>query len=279
MTAGVARAAFQAPAQPRPLPLLRRAMEDTWRSLLGWSIGLLAALLLYLPLFPSLGARSQMQDLLNELPAELVNTLGYTNILTGPGYVQATFFGLFGFALLSIAATAWGTAAIAGDEETGSLELTLAHAVSRDQVVLERTAGVVLRLLWLSVLSGVVVFLLTGPAHLDITPGNLVAGCAAMFGLSLVPALFAIAAGAATGRRVMATGIGAGAAVVSYGVNAIGNQSSDLAFLRDWSPYGWAYRNTPLASGVDWAGLALLYGLAVLLVIVAVLLFRSRDIH
>ena len=263
----------------RPLPLLRRALEESWRSLLGWTIGLLAALLLYLPLFPTLGANQQMQNLINELPPQLVNTLGYHNILSGPGYVQATFYGLFGFVLLSIAATAWGTAAIAGDEETGSLELTLAHGVARVQLVLERTGAVVIRLLWLCAFSAIVVFALTGPAQLEIVPRNLIAGAAAMLGLALVPALFAVAAGAATGRRVYATGAGAGAAVVAYALNALGSQTADLAYLKDWSPYGWAYRNTPLVDGTDWAGLGLLFGLDALMLVVAVISFRARDIH
>ena len=37
------------------LPLFRRNLADSWRGLAGWTVGLLAALLLYLPLYPSLG--------------------------------------------------------------------------------------------------------------------------------------------------------------------------------------------------------------------------------
>ncbi|SDN65407.1 ABC-type multidrug transport system, ATPase component [Cryobacterium flavum] len=49
---------------------------------------------------------------------------------TGAGYTQATLFGLIGFLLLSIAATSWGAGALGGDEESGRLELTLAHGVT-----------------------------------------------------------------------------------------------------------------------------------------------------
>ncbi|MDQ1528418.1 MAG: beta-exotoxin transport system permease protein, partial [Actinomycetota bacterium] len=104
------------------LPLFRRAIVDSWRATLGWSLGIAAAILLYMPLFPALGGKdSQMTQLLDNLPSQLVQTLGYSNITTGSGYAEATFYGLIGFVLMVIAATSWGTAAIAGDEESGSL--------------------------------------------------------------------------------------------------------------------------------------------------------------
>jgi ABC-2 type transport system permease protein len=98
------------------LPVFRRSLGDSWRSLLGWSIGVSAALMLYIPLYTSIGGNDQMKQLIKSLPSELVKTIGYEQISTGAGYTQATYFGLMGLLLLTIAATAWGTAAIAGDE-------------------------------------------------------------------------------------------------------------------------------------------------------------------
>lgn len=260
------------------LPLFRRSLGDSWRSLIGWSLGLLAALLLYLPLFPSIGGSEQMQTLIDSLPSQLVDALGYGAISTGPGYTQSTFYGLMGFLLLSIAAVSWGTAAIAGEEESGSLELTLAHGVTRTQVVLERSAAVAVRLLWLSAFSAAVIALLNSPSQLDISTGNLIACAAAMLGLALVGSTAAIAVGALTGRRIYATAAGAGILVVSYALNAVANQSSDLSALRDFSAYGWAYGHSPLINGVDAGGLWLLYGLSAVFVGVGVVALRTRDI-
>lgn len=261
----------------RGAPLYRRAIDESWRSLVGWSLGVAAALLLYLPLYPSLGGDSQMQDLMATLPPALVNTLGYT-LTTGAGYTQSTFYGLIGFVLVVIAATAWGTGAIAGDEEKGTLELVLAHGVSRRQVVLERTAAIVTRLGWLGLLSGVIVLALNDAAKLDIDIANLLAAIAAWVGVALVSATCALAAGALTGRRVFATAAGAGIAVVGYSLNAVANQSPNFDALHSFSPYAWAFENSPLVDGVDWLGLGLLYGLSAALVVVAVVALRRRDI-
>ena len=259
------------------LPLFRRSLAESWRSLIGWSLGVLAVLALYLPLFPAIGGNPDMRELLDSLPPELVRTIGYDQISTGAGYTQSTFFGLMGFLLLTIAGTAWGTAAIAGDEETGTLELTLAHGVSRSQVVLERTAAVAVRLAWLSVLATVVILLLNDSAALDIEPLNAFAGAAALFGLTFLSGVLAIVVGALTGRRVYATTAGAGVAVVGYALNAVANQNDDLDALHGWSPYHWAFGNSPLMNGAD--GLLWLnYGIAAVLVVVAAVALSRRDL-
>jgi ABC-2 type transport system permease protein len=259
------------------LPLFRRSLGESWRSLLAWTAGVLGALLLYLPLFPAIGGSADMRALLDSLPDELVKTIGYDQISTGAGYTQSTFYGLMGFLLLTIAATAWGTAAIAGDEEAGSLELTLAHSVSRTQIVVERAAAVAVRLAWLCLLSVIVVLALNDSAQLDIEPANVVAGAAALFGLTFHCSMWAIAIGAITGRRSYATAAGAGVAVVGYAFNAVANQNKDLETLHAWSPYHWAFGGSPLVNGAD-GMLWLNYVAAAVLLVVAVIALNRRDL-
>jgi ABC-2 type transport system permease protein len=261
----------------RVLPLFRRSIADGWRGLVGWTIGILAALFLYLPLYPSFGGEGQMQELIDQLPQELVQSLNYDQIGSGPGYTQATFFGLIGFVLLTIAAVGWGTGAIANDEENGQLELTLAHGVSRGQVFFERTAAVLVKLAWLCLVSFAVVLMLSEPAELEVDTANLVAATTALFGLVSLSAIAAVAVGALTGRRTWSLGAGAGIAVYGYALHALGNQSEDLAWLHDWSPYGWAYADSPLENG--WNGtIWSIFALIAVLMLIGWLVFRRRDV-
>jgi len=260
------------------LPLLRRTIWSSRRSVILWSVGLLAALGLYLPLYPSIGGNAQMRQLIANLPPALVKAIGYEHLTTGAGYTQSTFFGLLGFVLFTIAAVAWGTAAIAGEEESGALELTLAHAVTRTQVVLEQAGAVALRLLVLAAVSFLGVLVLNGPSQTGIDAGKLLAASVALLGLALLIAFAALAGGALTGRRSVALGAGAGVAVISYVLNAVASQSADLDGLHAYSPYAWAFGNSPLTQGADWGGLALLYGGVVLLLALAVVGLRRRDV-
>ncbi|MBD7956361.1 ABC transporter permease subunit [Microbacterium sp. Sa4CUA7] len=265
------------PARPRALPVLRRALLDGWRGQIGWSIGVVAVVGLYLPLFPAMRT-PELAGVLNSLPPELVRTLGYEDIATGAGYTQATFFGLIGFVLITIAGIAWGAAAIGGAEESGRLELTLAHAVGRVQYALESAAAVLVKLLLLGVVAWAAIALLNGPAELDLQLGKLVAVVFAWVGVGLFSATAALAAGAVTGRRAWGLGVGAGVAVAGYVLQAVANNSDDLDWLRVFSPYEWAFGQAPLANGVDGPGLALLWGGGAVLIALATAALARRDV-
>jgi len=261
------------------LPVFRRSLRDSWRSLLGWTVGLAAVLFLYLPLYPSIGGNGQMQDIISALPKQLVETIGYDQISSGAGYTQSTFYGLMGFLLLTIAAVIWGSAAIAGAEESGRAELDLAHGIGRGQYALESASAVLVRLLWLGAFSGLVVWALNGSSELGLEGWRIVGASAALTGLAFLTASAALLAGAATGRRMWATGAGAGVAVVGYILQALAKQSDDLDWLNALSPYAWVYRQSPLAEGVDLGGLALTWGLAVAFALASAFALRARDLR
>lgn len=262
--------------RPRPAPVFRRAVVDSWRSTAAWTVVLAAALFLYLPLYRSMS--ENMGSLIDGLPPELVNALGYGDIATGAGYVQATFFGLLGFVFATVAAVSWGAGAVGGAEESGRLEMVLSHGVGRTRYALESALALLVRLLWLAAASGVLILLLNNPSRLDLEPGNIAAEGAAWLGLGYLTGAVSLAVGALTGRRTAALGAGAGVAAYGYVLNALANQNSDLGWLRNISPYSWAYRHSPLAQGADWTGLALLAGTGLLFTLVAVLSLRRRDI-
>lgn len=259
------------------LPILRHSLQESWRSFIGWAIGIVAALCLYLPLFPSLGNSAEMQTLLKQLPAELVAAIGYQSITTGAGYAQSTFFGLIGYLLFSVAAISWGSQVVGADEERGTLELTLAHGVGREQLLLERWAALVIRLLGLGIVVFIVVLSLNGPSELKLNAGGIAAGSLALCTAALLSGTAAVTGGALFGRRSTALLSGAGIAVLGYVLNAVGNQDGSLKGLLEYSPLHWAFGNGPLLNGVGGGMWLLLIGIFVLLGI-GLLRFRTRDI-
>jgi ABC-2 type transport system permease protein len=262
----------------KTLPLFRRSFFDTWRSTLGWALGLAAAIFLYLPLYPSIGGSAQMQEMIDALPAEMTKALNYDQIATGPGYTQATLFGLLGFLLMTIASVSWGAAAVGGDEESGQLELTLAHGVRRVQVVLERALALLLRVILLAALVCALVWLLNGPAQLGIGLDNLLGATVLFAGLALLSGTAALCAGAVTGRRTYGLAAGAAVAGLGYVFNAVGRQSKDVEWLLNLSPYHWAYGNSPVSNGADWPAAAWLWGISAALVALAAVALERRDV-
>ncbi|MDJ0325325.1 ABC transporter permease [Cryobacterium sp. PH31-AA6] len=241
-----AAAAGQEFIRRAPLPIFGKAFTDGWRAIIGWAVGFAAAVFLYLPLFPTMSV--------------------------------ATIFGLIGFALISIAAIGWGAAALGGDEESGQLELTLAHGVTRTEVAVQRFAAMSLKIILVSAVVFLLVLAVNGPAELDLNVLYLFQTSVIFAGLALLSGSAAMFFGAVSGRKVWGIGGGAFVAVVGYVLNAIGNQSADVEWLHALSPYYWAYGNNPLANGADWLTMVAFFGGSLLVGAATAMVLRRRDI-
>ena len=264
--------------RPTPrLPLFRHELRRSLRGLIGWSLGNAAAILLYLPFFPSIADSPDLAEFLTSFPPEVMVIFGLDQMATGAGYTQATYFALTGFLLFAIAAVSWGAGAIAGDEEGGGLELTLAHGVTRTQVVLERALALVVRIAIMAASGALVIAALDDVSRLSLDMVGLIAVSTSLVGLALLIGMASLLAGAASGRRSTATTVGAGVAVLAYILDAV-SRTVDAGWMGAISPVGWAFGADPLTTGFDWPGLLLLFGCVAALLGAAVLAFQHRDV-
>jgi ABC-2 type transport system permease protein len=182
--------------------LFVKTLRDQRRSLGWWSLGLLAVVAVYvLPYRTYLdsGVLSANTD------TPLYQALGYDN--SPAGYLQGALFALLGPLLLVMMAVAAGARAIAGDEEAGTLELLLAHPVSRTRLLLERFGALAaaITLLGLVVWGGALAAV--SAADMGIGADRLAAATLGLVLLALGFGTVALAAGAASGRRGLTFGV------------------------------------------------------------------------
>lgn len=260
------------------MPIFASELRHGWKALMGWIIGLIAVCVVYLPFFESIGASPEMESMLSALPDALVVGMGFDTMFTGAGYVHSSILELTALILVVIAGVGWGARAIAGDEEEGMLELTLAHGVSRMRVYSERALVIVVRFLILGAVLWAILMGLSGPFSLDLDAAYTTAGVASFTVLAIALAFVSLAVGAATGRKSAAIGAGAGVGVAAYVANVIGRQSDDWTWLADASPFGWAFAEIPIMNGWDWPGLGLLIGLSAVAFVLGLVAVRRRDI-
>ncbi len=259
------------------MKLFSRELKVNRGGLLGWCIGVAAAVALYVPLYPSVGGTQNMNTYLQMFSPQLASLFGLDLMSTGAGYVQTTYFGMMGYLLLAIAAISWGNRSLAGAEESGALELTLAHAVTRWQVILELTLALIVRLALLSAVGFVLVLALDGPASLGINPLNLLAVTVALFLVSCLIGIATICGGALSGRTAVATGLGTAVAVAGYVLHAV-SDLAELPMLGSLSPYRWAFGEQPILQGFDLSGTLLLLAAMTVLVVLGGVRFARRDI-
>ncbi|SNU01030.1 ABC-2 type transport system permease protein [Ruaniaceae bacterium KH17] len=261
------------------MPIFANELRHGWKSLLWWALGLVLVTLMYVPFYESIGASPEMASLLESLPQALIVGMGFDSMLSGAGYVHSSILELTAAIVVLIAGMAWGARAIAGDEEEGMLELTLAHGVSRGRVYAERALAIAVKLAALGLVLGLTLAASNGPFGLELDLGFLTAGVVSFTLLAAALAYVALAVGAATGRRGMAVGVGSVVAVAAYMANVFARQSEDFDWLADISPFGWAFAEIPIMNGWDWPGIGLLAALAAVAFAVGLVTLNRRDLH
>lgn len=259
--------------------VVRWVLREQQRGLAGWVLGMAVVCVVYGGFYPLMGSTGELQALIDTLPPDLMAALGYDDIATATGYLESTVFGLLGPILLLVAGTSWGARLLAGDEEAGALELETAAPVSRRAVVLGRWTALALGVVALGVVAGAVTLLVVTGLDLDVRPSGVVAVTVGLVLLGLASASVTFAVGAATGRRGLATAVGA----VFGGVSFVGDAVLPLlegapAWTERSTPFGWYLGRHPLETGFDVPGSLALLAVVVVATVLGVVAHDRRDL-
>jgi ABC-2 type transport system permease protein len=255
-----------------------KAIWDARRALVGWALAIAAVAAMYAAFWPTVNT-PDMQKAMASYPRAVMEAFNYTDVASAAGYLGSSVYGLLVPLLVAVFAITYGTRAIAGDEEAGTLDLVLAHPVSRTKVALQRFAALAAALGVIGVVMCLAMLAISRPAQLDgISAGEF---AAATFQLALLGACFggfAFAIGAATGRKAFAIAGTAGVAVLAYLANGVFPQLKGLDWTRDISPWHWAIGGEPLKHGLQVGDSLLLLATTAVLVALGTLAFNRRDV-
>ena len=254
-----------------------KTLWDHRRALFGWAIGLMAVTVVYGAFYPYM-VDPAYADLLETLPAGLTEAMGWEDFTSAEGYMGAAVFGVLGQVLTVIMAVGLGAKMIAGDEETGGIELLIAHPVSRTRAVTQRAVSLALSMLVAAAAVFVAVWGLSEPIDLGIPTASLAAASAQMALLGLVFGALAVAIGGIRGRRGLVIGATAAVAVLAYLADTVAPMVEEIAWMEDLSPFDWYDPMTVLREGLMVGDALLSLGVAVLLFVISVLAFNRRDI-
>ena len=255
-----------------------KTLWDGRRSLVGWALAIGTVAAMYAAFWPTVNT-PQMQAAMADYPEGVLQAFNYNDLASAAGYVGSSVYGLLIPLLVAVFAIGYGTRAVAGDEEAGTLDLLLAHPVSRAKVALHRFGALAAALLVIGTVLWLAMLAITGPAQLDgITAGEFAAATLQLVLLGACFGALAFAIGAATGRKALALGFTAGVTVLAYLANGVFPQVEDLAWTRDVSPWHWSIGGEPLKNGLQAGDSLLLLGTTAVLVALGTWAFNRRDV-
>jgi ABC-2 type transport system permease protein len=262
----------------RPSTVYTKALYDQRRGLLGWSIGIAATTALFVLIYPMMAGFDDIEVLLEQYPEEFGELFNIEAITSGPGFLNAELFSLLAPALFLIYGIGRGARAVAGEEETGTLEVLLATPVSRTRMLIEKA----LALLTGVTVLGLVLFMTMiafGPfVDLGLSISYAAAAAASMTLLGAEFGLLALTVGATTGRRGPAIGIVGVAAVASYVLFALGALVEEVEPWRFLSPFQHAMGTDPILNGMSTGYTLAIVAVGVVAIIIGTPLLERRDI-
>lgn len=266
-------------------PLLLRSvgLKTIWderKSIFWWGGGTAVLSAIVIMLYPSIASGPELEQLLEQLPPAIQAMMGENIDLTTPeGYLNLRMFTFIAPVIFLTYAIGRGTAAVAGEERRGTLDLLLSHPVRRWRIIVEKSASMLVGLimigfgLWLGTVAGALL------VDVEMNFGRLAQATLMSVLLGTFYGGLALAIGGGSGRTGLAMGISAAVAIVGYFLHT-------LAPLVDWldpwkvlSPFYYYIEQPAVLDGMNAAHATVLALLSLVLVAAAVIVFRNRDVQ
>ncbi len=251
-----------------------KVARDRWR---GWAIS--AASLTLLLLFGMASYREVDLSVYTELPEAWRSLMGIGDDVDVGGLAISYVFGSFGALVVAVMALVMGSAAIAGEERNGTMNVLLANPRSRTHVLLSKALALVL----LTALAVAAIWITVHPmaALLSVEIGGLDVEALAihLYVNAVFYGMLALAIGAATGNRDTATGAASGILVLSFFAVGLLPLVEGLEDLRKAFPWYYFDGSEPVYNGIAWGHLAVLVTASVALLAAAVIGFNRRDLR
>ncbi|WP_300379425.1 ABC transporter permease subunit [Clostridium sp.] len=258
------------------------------KSLLYWSIGTSAIIILFMSLFPSMknmGMKELVGSKLDALPPAILEMFNFSsatdfsNINDYLGYCLqylAMAFGIYGAIL--------GVNSIVEEESEGTIEFLYAKPVSRSKILWSKILSIVACLYIYVIVIGAVtmgISLLVKPE--DVETINLMMDIKSIFiGLAFLGYIFmAIGVFISTmlKKGKMATSIGIGIFFGTYILGIVSKLKEEFSFVKYFSPYEWVIPTNIIKNGFEME--FIIIGLIVILVTLgfANIIYRRKDLN
>ncbi|MBX3056344.1 MAG: ABC transporter permease subunit [Anaerolineae bacterium] len=259
--------------------LLWQELRFRRNGIIGWGIGVSLYTALYVGLYPSFGDQLALFDM-GEMA--FYEALGITDMTSFAGYVASTYVNLAPI-LLSIYAIISGSGTLAGEEDEGKLELMVTLPIPRWHIVTAKALATGVALFLILVIVGLAAagtyLAIAGQVETPVTAVDMFLSALYMWPLVLVVALISLLMGAYLPNRRTAALAATVIFVGNYFGNSLANMYNSLDAIKPLLIFTY-YDNAPavLTEGQAIADIAVLVGISLVLILLAVWAFQRRNI-
>jgi len=257
---------------------LRYAFNRFRGQILGWGLSIAALGLFLIPFYDVFMEQKQgMLKLLESYPKGLMAFFGdMANFFSPAGYLD-TYFSYMPI-IVGIFAVLAGSGLVAGDEESGRLDLVLAHPVGRTGLFFGRLAAFVITAAGIMAIGWFGFAVTLGTTSLDVTWGGMARPFVTLLAqILLYGALALLLSMLLPSRRLAATTAGM-VLVASYFLTSLSRINADLKAIARLLPQDY-YQGGKAVEGLNLTWLLGLLAVSAVLALLAWVLFLRRDIR
>jgi ABC-2 type transport system permease protein len=235
---------------------------------------------MYVAIWPSVRGEPSMNQFLDQMPEgfRALFAMSGADMSTPVGYIEIELLSFMGPLLLLIYTVGVGAAAVAGEEERGTLDQLLATPLHRGRILAEKFGALLVGTVALSAALGLALLGEGMLADMDLPVGNVAAAMLHLALLALVFGALAFTIGAVTGHPAASRSVPAVVAVLAYILNGLGPVVSWLAPWQRYSPFFQYAGHDPLRHGFSFAAASVSALTIAVLLAVALIGFARRDV-
>jgi beta-exotoxin I transport system permease protein len=222
------------------------------------------------------GSAEQLNQLMEAYPKGMLEAFGVTDLGDPANYLHSQVFGFAPLALSFFTIMAL-SAAVAGAEERGTMDVLLGNPLPRWQLVIGNFVAAALSLLAICAVVGLLTWGMAVLVDVELSVRQVAEAVLNLWPVCIMFGALALLCSALFHRRGLAIAIPAFLLFGMYLLDTIGRASEDLEDLRPVSVF--YYYGSAIENGIDWANFVGIILVALALVLLAVLAFGRRDIY
>lgn len=264
------------------MTVFRHALARSRGQIIGWGIAIFLLGLLLIPFYDTIvEQQDQLLELLSAYPPELMAFFGDVKTsFTPAGYLNLEMFSYIPL-ILGVFAILGGSGLVVSDEENGTLDLLLAHPVSRTAMFVGRLLAFVVTTIGILVFGwlGIVIPMGASAAFAsEIGLGEAILPFLSLFAILMLFGGLALLLSMVLPSRRLAATLAGFVLVASFFVTSLARIIADLKTAADFSPLSY-YQGGDALDGLNVGWFFALLAMSAIFMAAAWWRFQRRDIR
>lgn len=261
--------------------IFHNALSRYRGQILGWGLSLGLLSLFLAGFYDTIAAQKEhFLELFENYPKELMAFFGTGEIMemfTPSGYLNLEYFSYMSI-IIGIFAILAGSGMLAGDEESGTMDLVLAHPVSRTAMFVGRILAFLVATIGILVINWIGFLVGIPNTELGLNALEIGRPFISLFAVLLIFGTLALVLSMLLPSRRMAAMTSGILMVASFFITALARLDQNLEQVARISPLNY-YQGGLAIDGLKWGWVAGLVGISVAFVLISWWRFERRDIR